>query len=94
MKLASDELETRGEGRVARSLRPNFQIPLPTDRNMRQLPRKIDPNGTLRQITVDDLPVGQSVDEVPCLVQAFQFTVSPIYIIPQRKDRLGWERSR
>ncbi|GMR36241.1 hypothetical protein PMAYCL1PPCAC_06436, partial [Pristionchus mayeri] len=33
----------------------------------------IDPNGTLRQITVNDLPVGRSVDETLRLVQAFQF---------------------
>jgi alkyl hydroperoxide reductase subunit AhpC len=30
----------------------------------------------LRQITVNDLPVGRSVDEALRLVQAFQFTVS------------------
>ena len=36
----------------------------------------IDPKGVLRQITVNDLPVGRSVDEVLRLVQAFQFTVS------------------
>ncbi|KAK7743349.1 cTPxI [Diatrype stigma] len=34
----------------------------------------IDPNGVLRQITVNDLPVGRSVDETLRLVQAFQFT--------------------
>ena len=34
----------------------------------------IDPKGTLRQITVNDLPVGRSVDETLRLVQAFQFT--------------------
>jgi len=34
----------------------------------------IDGNGTLRQITVNDLPVGRSVDETLRLVQAFQFT--------------------
>jgi alkyl hydroperoxide reductase subunit AhpC len=38
----------------------------------------IDPNGTLRQITMNDLPVGRSVDEALRLVQAFQFTVSSI----------------
>merc|ERR1711970_1047409 len=31
----------------------------------------IDPNGTLRQITMNDLPVGRSVDETLRLVQAF-----------------------
>jgi alkyl hydroperoxide reductase subunit AhpC len=34
----------------------------------------IDDKGTLRQITVNDYPVGRSVDEVLRLVQAFQFT--------------------
>ncbi|KAI0739514.1 peroxiredoxin [Daedaleopsis nitida] len=34
----------------------------------------IDPKGTLRQITVNDLPVGRSVDETIRLVKAFQFT--------------------
>ncbi|KAI0127235.1 AhpC/TSA family protein [Xylariales sp. AK1849] len=34
----------------------------------------IDPKGVLRQITVNDLPVGRDVDETIRLVQAFQFT--------------------
>eukprot|EP00760_Papus_ankaliazontas_P028516 PhM_4_TR3752/c2_g1_i2/m.4645/K13279/PRDX1; peroxiredoxin 1 len=34
----------------------------------------IDPKGTLRQITVNDLPVGRNVDETLRLVQAFQYT--------------------
>ncbi|KAK7956581.1 Peroxiredoxin-1 [Apiospora hydei] len=34
----------------------------------------IDPKGTLRQITVNDLPVGRNVEETIRLVQAFQFT--------------------
>lgn len=34
----------------------------------------IDPNGVVRQITVNDLPVGRSVDETLRLVKAFQFT--------------------
>ncbi len=34
----------------------------------------IDPKGILRQVTVNDLPVGRSVDETLRLVQAFQFT--------------------
>ena len=32
-----------------------------------------DLKGTLRQITINDLPVGRSVDETLRLVQAFQF---------------------
>jgi alkyl hydroperoxide reductase subunit AhpC len=34
----------------------------------------IDDKGTLRQVTVNDLPVGRSVDETLRLVQAFQYT--------------------
>jgi alkyl hydroperoxide reductase subunit AhpC len=34
----------------------------------------IDPKGILRQITINDLPVGRSVEEVLRLVQAFQYT--------------------
>lgn len=34
----------------------------------------IDKKGNLRQITINDLPVGRSVDETLRLVQAFQFT--------------------
>jgi len=33
----------------------------------------IDPKGVLRQMTVNDLPVGRSVDETLRLLQAFQF---------------------
>lgn len=33
----------------------------------------IDPNGVIRQKTVNDLPVGRSVDETLRLLQAFQF---------------------
>jgi alkyl hydroperoxide reductase subunit AhpC len=33
----------------------------------------IDPKGILRQITVNDLPVGRNVDEILRLVEAFQF---------------------
>ncbi|KAG5877405.1 hypothetical protein JTB14_035643 [Gonioctena quinquepunctata] len=34
----------------------------------------IDPKGIVRQITMNDLPVGRSVDETIRLVQAFQYT--------------------
>ncbi|XP_003743456.1 peroxiredoxin-2 isoform X2 [Galendromus occidentalis] len=34
----------------------------------------IDGNGVLRQITMNDLPVGRSVDETLRLIQAFQYT--------------------
>jgi len=33
----------------------------------------IDPKGNLRQITVNDLPVGRNVDEIIRLIKAFQF---------------------
>ncbi|KAM7363421.1 peroxiredoxin 3 [Cochliomyia hominivorax] len=33
----------------------------------------IDPNGVLRQYSINDLPVGRSVDEVLRLIKAFQF---------------------
>jgi alkyl hydroperoxide reductase subunit AhpC len=34
----------------------------------------IDPKGIIRQITINDLPVGRSVPEIIRLVEAFQFT--------------------
>ncbi|VDN31901.1 unnamed protein product [Dibothriocephalus latus] len=34
----------------------------------------IDDKGTLRQITVNDMPVGRSVEEALRLIEAFQFT--------------------
>jgi len=34
----------------------------------------IDPKGIIRQITINDLPVGRSVDETLRLLDAFQFT--------------------
>ena len=34
----------------------------------------INQQGVLRQITVNDMPVGRSVDETLRLIQAFQFT--------------------
>lgn len=33
----------------------------------------IDPSGTVKQITINDLPVGRSVDETLRLIKAFQF---------------------
>jgi alkyl hydroperoxide reductase subunit AhpC len=45
----------------------------------------IDPNGIVRQITVNDLPVGRSVDETLRLLKAFQFVekhgeVCPVWL--------------
>ncbi|ODV92551.1 hypothetical protein CANCADRAFT_30677 [Tortispora caseinolytica NRRL Y-17796] len=67
-----------------------INIPLLSDRNMSLskdygvlLPEEgialrgiflIDPKGVLRQVTVNDLPVGRSVPESLRLVDAFQFT--------------------
>jgi alkyl hydroperoxide reductase subunit AhpC len=33
----------------------------------------IDPNGILRQITINDLPIGRSVEESLRLIEALQF---------------------
>jgi len=76
--------------RAAGGLGPNLRIPLLADRNMNvareygcliedkgitfRASYLIDPKGVLRQITMNDLPVGRSVDEALRLVQAFQFT--------------------
>ncbi|KAH8986750.1 2-cysteine peroxiredoxin [Lactarius hatsudake] len=78
------------QARSAGGLGPNLCIPLLADRNMRvareygcliedkgitfRASYLIDPKGILRQITMNDLPVGRSVDEALRLVQAFQFT--------------------
>jgi len=62
----------------------------------------IDPKGIIRQITINDLPVGRDVDETLRLVQAFQYTdkhgeVCPAgwkpgkdTIIPDAKDKLKY----
>jgi alkyl hydroperoxide reductase subunit AhpC len=34
----------------------------------------IDPKGTVRQVTINDMPVGRSVEEALRLIEAFQFT--------------------
>ena len=47
----------------------------------------IDPKGTLRQITVNDLPVGRNVEETIRLVQAFQFTDEHGEVCPA-----GWQQ--
>ncbi|KIJ18338.1 hypothetical protein PAXINDRAFT_9409 [Paxillus involutus ATCC 200175] len=45
----------------------------------------IDPKGIVRQITVNDLPDGRSVDETICLLKAFQYTDKQGEVCP-----LGW----
>ena len=62
----------------------------------------IDAKGIVRQITMNDLPVGRSVDETLRLVQAFQYTdekgeVCPsnwrkggATIIPNPKDKIKY----
>ncbi|KAI9316352.1 AhpC/TSA family protein [Dichotomocladium elegans] len=47
----------------------------------------IDPKGTVRQITINDLPVGRNVDEVLRLVEAFQFTDKHGEVCPA-----GWKK--
>ena len=79
--------QTRKEG----GLGPNLELPLIADRNMTMARDYgvliedegialrglfiIDPKGVLRQITINDLPVGRSVEETIRLIKAFQFTV-------------------
>lgn len=46
----------------------------------------IDTKGILRQITMNDLPVGRSVDETLRLVQAFQYTDTHGEVCPA-----GWK---
>lgn len=46
----------------------------------------IDHRGVLRQITMNDLPVGRSVDETLRLVQAFQYTDTHGEVCPA-----GWK---
>ncbi|KIJ53323.1 hypothetical protein M422DRAFT_64769 [Sphaerobolus stellatus SS14] len=76
--------------RKAGGLGPDLKLPLLADRSMQISKDYgvliedagvalrglfiIDPKGTLRQITVNDLPVGRSVEETLRLVKAFQFT--------------------
>ncbi|KAJ7149588.1 2-cysteine peroxiredoxin [Mycena filopes] len=71
-------------------LGPDLHLPLVADRNMQIARAYgvlledegialrglflIDPKGVLRQITVNDLPVGRSVEETVRLLKAFQFT--------------------
>ena len=46
----------------------------------------IDPNGILRQVTINDLPVGRNVDETMRLLQAFQFHEEKGEVVP-----CGWK---
>ncbi|KAF5388986.1 hypothetical protein D9757_005080 [Collybiopsis confluens] len=90
--------QARKEG----GLGPNLKLPLLADRSMSiardygvLLEEEgialrglfiIDPKGILRQITVNDLPVGRSVEETLRLVKAFQFTDEHGEVCPA-----GWE---
>merc|ERR1712020_203966 len=49
----------------------------------------IDGNGVLRQITINDLPVGRDVDETLRLVQAFKFTDEFGEVCPT-----GWKKGK
>ncbi|KAF9220705.1 peroxiredoxin [Gyrodon lividus] len=80
---------------------PDLKLPLIADRNMQisrdydvLLEEEgialrglfiIDPKGIVRQITVNDLPVGRSVDETIRLLKAFQFADKHGEVCP-----LGW----
>ena len=46
----------------------------------------IDPQGVIRQITINDLPIGRDVDETLRLVKAIQFTDENGEVCP-----LGWK---
>ena len=46
----------------------------------------IDPNGTVRQATINDLPVGRNVDEALRLIRAFQYTDEHGEVCPA-----GWD---
>lgn len=46
----------------------------------------IDPKGVLRQITINDLPVGRDVEETIRLIKAFQFTDEHGEVCPA-----GWQ---
>ncbi|KAH9931738.1 peroxiredoxin [Amylocystis lapponica] len=79
-------LQSRKQG----GLGPNLKLPMVADKNMQIARDYgvlieeegvalrglflIDPKGILRQITINDLAVGRSVDETIRLVKAFQFT--------------------
>ncbi|KAG0225530.1 Peroxiredoxin-2 [Actinomortierella wolfii] len=49
----------------------------------------IDPKQTIRQITINDLPVGRNVDETLRLVEAFQFTDEHGEVCP-----IGWQKGQ
>ncbi|KAG0031816.1 Peroxiredoxin-2 [Podila clonocystis] len=49
----------------------------------------IDPNQVVRQITINDLPVGRNVDETIRLVEAFQFTDEHGEVCP-----IGWQKGQ
>ncbi|KAF8555542.1 thioredoxin-like protein [Imleria badia] len=82
-------------------LGPDLKLPLVADRNMQisrdydvLIEEQgislrglfiIDPKGIVRQITVNDLPVGRSVDETIRLLQAFQITDKHGEVCP-----VGW----
>ncbi|KAF9971462.1 C-terminal domain of 1-Cys peroxiredoxin [Actinomortierella ambigua] len=49
----------------------------------------IDPKQVVRQITINDLPVGRNVDETLRLVEAFQFTDEHGEVCP-----IGWQKGQ
>ncbi|KAH9058957.1 2-cysteine peroxiredoxin, partial [Lactarius deliciosus] len=91
------------QARSAGGLGPDLRIPLLADRNMRiardygclienkgitfRASYLVDPKGILRQITMNDPPIGRSVDEALRLVQAFQFTMRTARCVPRTGRR-------
>jgi len=57
---------------ITKQISKDYGVLLPSGISLRGL-FIIDPKGTLRQITVNDLPIGRSVDETLRLVKALQF---------------------
>ncbi|KAH9164990.1 2-cysteine peroxiredoxin [Lactarius sanguifluus] len=88
LNTAQSRMDSLITPRSAGGLGPDLRIPLLADRNMRiardygcliedkgitfRTSYLVDPKGILRQITMNDPPIGRSVDEALRLVQAFQ----------------------
>jgi alkyl hydroperoxide reductase subunit AhpC len=68
-----------------KSISRDYGVLLPGGMSLRGL-FIIDPQGTVRQSTINDLPVGRNVDETLRLVKAFQFVEKHGEVCP-----IGWE---
>ncbi|XP_037953193.1 peroxiredoxin-2 [Teleopsis dalmanni] len=58
---------------LTKKISQDYGVLLPNDGISLRGTFLIDPNGVLRQYSINDLPVGRSVDEVLRLIKAFQF---------------------